>query len=1302
MGDGDHRQLEQLAAEYVDRLRTGEAVDFETYAAAHPDLAEKIRELFPVLAMMEGTKPIRPKTAAPAGPAEATDEDSVQLIGPYRIIRELGRGGMGRVYESRGEDGGRVALKTIHAHLVDRPGYLARFLREVEVGQRVSHPGLVETLGSGVADTDGLEVPYLVLEYVEGQNLRDLLDEVGPVSERLCRLIGRRLAEALGAVHAAGIVHRDVKPENVVITRDETVKLMDLGVALLQEEAYRLSQTGEFVGSFLYAAPEQLRGKTPDGRTDLYALGLLLYELSTGRHAEAAGDAKRPQGRNMRGPVSPPSTHAPELSPFFDRVVMRLLARDPDDRFADADELVKVLATGEESGWWRRTQTDADRARRTRRHIERESALRGRAAELELLGDQLERVVEGRGRVVLLRGDAGMGKSRLVHEWIDVVHAGTEPSPRVIVAEHDPGGNALDVPPLGAALAEALHGDDLETTLAGHLGQSACLAGPLARHFRGEEAAAYGVGLPQATLGMAYLMLLRGLARERPLVVVFEDLHFAGEDARAMFLLLARAIDRDAVLLVGTTRPTKDELLAESLERLPHGAQHDLGPLDADACHAVVREVLGQEVTSASSVRDLIQSADGNPFCLIEFARETRRRRAETPGRTARRAESIPTSVRRLLEVRLEALDSEARDLLSVAACCGHRFDPVLVCDASDVSKIRGLRVFQDLDRTHALIKSDGAYYRFQHHLVQELLYADLPPPLRQAYHTALGDALVRRRVGAMPDAEQIEPGTCFELARHFLLGEEPAQAVPYAQRGMRHAVDMGELRRASLMAHRVLELPDLPDRVRASTHLVASECAGHDGTMEQVHTHARAAYDMLAGTDAVAERILAARDLGHALQRLGRPAEGEPILQAALAEAEGLDNAYLLTEILLGILNFHLRTGDHEQAERVGRRALTIAREANDAQSEAYAARSLGTLFVDRSRIEEARAMLEHAWMAAEMVADGSTSCSAISGLSKLAYMEGNAELARELNKQYGSVGRRIGHTGIQVIAATNEATYQLDSGLLEESVEQCSYAARLAEQLGDRDYQANVKLMWARCCDASGRPAETLAHYRDGLALAEAVNSRSVQLGIHARLGALHGFGGQFDAGTEHLRTARSIAQELVGSTHIGLIELAAADLRWARGDHEGAYDQLAGFLEQFERRSVAGHMCRLHQNLGLLAARLDRPDTAKEHLTIAEGIAKPNMMAGFEVACRLMQLVLPGGDPAQARRLALDHSGLIWAHTRVLVLDHAGRMLEDETIRQLASTTLEGMINNAPAEWQTAMKEDVPAYRDVLAGC
>lgn len=371
MGDGDHRELEQLTTEYVERLRSGEAVDYETYASAHPTLAEKIRELFPVLAMMEGTKPIRPKTVAPPAPDPAIDGgDAEQHIGPYRVLREIGRGGMGRVYESLAADGARVAIKTIHAHLVDRPGYLARFLREVEVGRRVSHPGLVETLGSGVSDADGLEVPYLVLEYIEGQNLRDLLDEVGPVSERLCRLIGRRLAEALGAVHAAGIVHRDVKPENVVITRDEIVKLMDLGVALLQEEAFRLSQTGEFVGSFLYAAPEQLRGKTPDGRTDLYALGLLLYELATGRHAEATGDAKRPQGRNMRGPLSPPSTHAPELSPFFDRVVMRLLARDPDDRFADAAELCQVLANGEESGWWRRTQTEADRARRTRRRIE--------------------------------------------------------------------------------------------------------------------------------------------------------------------------------------------------------------------------------------------------------------------------------------------------------------------------------------------------------------------------------------------------------------------------------------------------------------------------------------------------------------------------------------------------------------------------------------------------------------------------------------------------------------------------------------------------------------------------------------------------------------------------------------------------------------------------------------------------------------------------------------------------------------------------------------------------------------------
>ena len=214
-------------------------------------------------------------------------------IGPYRVLRDLGQGGMGAVYLVEVADpsagrplGARFALKVIHPHLLASTDLLERFRKEAEIGMRVAHENVVRCLGCEAFEIERVPSYALVMEYVEGQTLRGLLTELGRVPEELCRHVGHEIACGLEAIHEVGVIHRDVKPENVLITREHQVKVMDLGVARLLDEAERLTQTGQFVGSFEYAAPEQFQDAAcePDERADLHALGAVLYELATGHH----------------------------------------------------------------------------------------------------------------------------------------------------------------------------------------------------------------------------------------------------------------------------------------------------------------------------------------------------------------------------------------------------------------------------------------------------------------------------------------------------------------------------------------------------------------------------------------------------------------------------------------------------------------------------------------------------------------------------------------------------------------------------------------------------------------------------------------------------------------------------------------------------------------------------------------------------------------------------------------------------------------------------------------------------------
>ena len=212
-------------------------------------------------------------------------------IGAYQIESQLGSGGMGTVWLATAvrdtppvKAGTKVAIKIIHPHLLARPDTRERFLREAEVGGRVEHENVVRTLAVGAEETEDGPVEFLVMEYVEGRTLADLIDDLGTVPEALILEIAAQTAAGLQAIHESGVVHRDLKPENVLVTSDHVVRIMDLGVARLLDGDANITAQGEFTGSLRYAAPEQFRDEPVGPQVDLYALGILFHELATGEN----------------------------------------------------------------------------------------------------------------------------------------------------------------------------------------------------------------------------------------------------------------------------------------------------------------------------------------------------------------------------------------------------------------------------------------------------------------------------------------------------------------------------------------------------------------------------------------------------------------------------------------------------------------------------------------------------------------------------------------------------------------------------------------------------------------------------------------------------------------------------------------------------------------------------------------------------------------------------------------------------------------------------------------------------------
>jgi len=264
-----------------------------------------------------------------------------QTIGKYRVVRPLGKGAMGMVYE--GFDPiieRKVAIKTILAELLDATEIdeaAARFRREAQAGGRLQHPGIVGVYEYG---NDG-DMAFIVMEYVEGQELRRLLAQGARYGLIEIFEIMKQLLGALDYSHKQGVVHRDVKPANLMVMPGPKVKVMDFGIARL--ESSDLTQAGTIVGTPTHMAPEQLMGLPADGRADLWASGVILYELLTGVSPFVAETPAAVMHKVLQGEVPPPSSLDAKLPAGFDAVVQRALARKPEERFQTAREFHGAL-----------------------------------------------------------------------------------------------------------------------------------------------------------------------------------------------------------------------------------------------------------------------------------------------------------------------------------------------------------------------------------------------------------------------------------------------------------------------------------------------------------------------------------------------------------------------------------------------------------------------------------------------------------------------------------------------------------------------------------------------------------------------------------------------------------------------------------------------------------------------------------------------------------------------------------------------------------------------------------------------
>ncbi|MEL6714301.1 MAG: AAA family ATPase, partial [Planctomycetota bacterium] len=630
--------------------------------------------------------------------------------------------------------GTAVAVKILKEELAEDPEAIATLGYEREASRSVHHPALARSrfLSAGaqapraraghVVGDAGASRPWLVLDLVPGAALDELqvpgsAETAEPLPEPLVRRIGARIAGALAAMHSAGWVHGDVKPENVRLQGDGTAVLVDLGFAR------RAGAPDGPVGTPLYVAPERAGGGAPVATADLFALGCLLFELGVG--APPARTAAELEALRA-GRVPTPSESLPRLSPLFDAIVRALLRASPAAR-PTARQVAEALEEGESSTWWRdRLDFDPSARRDTVAWAgTHDLPLVGRDAQLAALARAWESAGRDGGSAVLLEGERGSGKSRLVAEFVHRVRSGADhalylygrcnaigderpAAPLVKLLRrwlHLPSGTTAG--PRGRALLFETVRDDVAETLLAALHPTAAV-----------EAAA-------VSESVALGDWLLALGRLGPTIVFLDDVQYAGEATIAALRRVARDLASTRLLFVlGEQRDRAGPVRARVAEVLERAADRttriELGALDEAAVLELVESTFDASVPRLRLARALYERSGGSPGRIKEVLRLARDRghiRSGSGGGVQLLVDPLdlpsPESVRVLAEERLDELGGPERIWLERAAVVGSRIDLDLVSAAwPQASAARRDAAFGALVRSNWLVPV-GAQFRF-------------------------------------------------------------------------------------------------------------------------------------------------------------------------------------------------------------------------------------------------------------------------------------------------------------------------------------------------------------------------------------------------------------------------------------------------------------------------------------------------------------------------------------------------------------------------------------------------------------
>jgi serine/threonine protein kinase len=1156
--------------------------------------------------------------------------ESFEFSARYRIIKDLGEGGIGKVFKAydlwnRKE----IALKVL-ATGKENPLLWESFKSEFLLLTQLRHPGVVEVFDFGYAEPPGWtkpthgpvqadrrrgEVPYFTMEFVEGRTLHQNFDLVSfkdpslPQSEKLYHFIWQ-ICDILEYLHLRGIVHCDLKPDNIKVTdRIFSLKLLDFGLS--EKMGARREKTAK--GTLVYMAPEVFSDKLLDQRTDLYSLGVILYELVTSRLPFFSDDPVKIVSGHLEQPPAPPMSLNPEVDESLNELILNLLEKSPEKRPQSASRLKEITA-----GRLKRKPEIAERKTLLAHLYSGELVARER--EEAQVGQLLKEIASSGGRVLLLAGEQGVGKSfflrgvRIKCQLEDILYVdyncledqtkAYQPLMEILrkirpyLEERDP--RLKDK--FNQALGSILHKPDDKV---------------------------FSPAQEQSSTHQEIMESLVCVSQIVPMVLVIDNLQWADFQTLRFLLQFGPKIEESRILLAGAFRPEETEektLLHELIDGWPEKAwcRHvKLDRFDYQKTGTFIRSKLKKGRFPEDFYRQLHQNTSGNPFFLTEVLKYLLEKkiiflkdRGWEVGSEKSEEISAPHSIEAVLLKNLERYDEETCSFLNAVAVAGKRFDPELVSRLNLLGEKELSRAFFALTKDQVLIKKESplkgrVYYEFANQSLQKLIYQRFDEKEKVRLHRRIAESLEER--GSNEDEEAV-----FEIGDHYLRSHQHEKAYQYAllsaekmaqrfanqevveylgqaiettsefkdeQEGKRRKVE-ALMRRADFLKQ-IGELnPALRDykailgSPKGSTSLkILAEVYNDLGDTYRLKHDYKEGLASLQKALQIRQRLGDSLQIANTLHNMGiiygidsQYQKALVAYQRALSIYKRLGNKFYIASTLNGMGDLHRICHRHQQAMEFFQESLKIEKELGNKEEIARSLNNIGIVYVELGRYEMAIPNYQESLRLNEEIKNKKEIVYNLVNLGEVYQKAGDLSNALRYSQKAWGLAGDIDFTQAQGHIAKNLGVANFELGEYQRAYEYFKQAREISERIIDKELQIAVLLDFSKFCVILNADAKASSSLEEATRLINAIDDDRALAILYRLKSWLKNKKGEFRESAKLLKQASELMKDIDSQEDLFYLNLDFCEVFVGLKDHDKAKEYLKAASRFMREKSMS----------------------------------------------------------------------------------------------------------------------------------